>query len=283
MRRSPSTDRRSRAVRGAEHGAHIDDFIAFRVSVLAHLMGRIVGLTYGRLYGISLRQWRVLAFVGRSGTLSAKEVARRSPLDKSQVSRAVTELAERGLLRSDHARDDRRKKLLVLTPSGLRLYQQLLSLGRERNARYAGALTGAERVVFDRALKKITVFATPATQAQPKRSLGDGRRRRPAQRPRWALAHRGRVAPPSGGRPGLVAAGGHGDQGGPGRGRIRAVGDGWSRTSERYRETVARSTWRSLRGEGAGSRSAHSSSRPSGTVMSRFVRRGPERRISTAR
>jgi len=137
-------------------GSHIEDFIAFRVAVLAHLMGRIVGLTCGRRFGVSLRQWRVLAFVGRYGKLSALEVARLSPLDKSQVSRAAAELIEHGCLRSTEAAGDRRRKQLMLTAAGRRLHARLLALGRQRNTRYAGVLTDAERAVFERGLRKLT-------------------------------------------------------------------------------------------------------------------------------
>jgi DNA-binding MarR family transcriptional regulator len=148
--------KKSRTPSGLADGPHLEDFIAFRISVLAHVMGRIVELSHGRRHGISLRQWRVLAFVGSAGTLSAQEVARRSPLDKSQVSRAVAELAALGLLRSDGVPDDRRRKELALTAAGRRMFERLLALGRERNARYASVLTRAERVVLDRALRKIT-------------------------------------------------------------------------------------------------------------------------------
>ncbi len=154
----PSRSRSSKtpfAYPGAD-GLHIEDFIAFRVSMLAHLVGRIVGLTYGRRFGVSLRQWRVLAFVGRYGSLSAREVARRTPLDKSQVSRAVAELIAQGLLRSSEAAGDRRRKQLILTADGRRLHARLLALGRERNARFAGALTDAEHAVFARGLAKLT-------------------------------------------------------------------------------------------------------------------------------
>ncbi len=156
MPRSDSTRSGTQKSPAISTGLHIEDFIAFRVSMLAHLIGSIVGLTYGRGFGVSLRQWRVLALVGQYGSITAQEVARRTPLDKSQVSRAADELMAHGFLSGKEVPGDRRRTQLVLTASGRRLHAKLLALGRERNARFAGVLTDAESAVFERALAKLS-------------------------------------------------------------------------------------------------------------------------------
>jgi hypothetical protein len=73
--------------------AHIEDFLTFRLSVIASTIARGTDLIHTRGYGVSVRQWRVLAILARSNGINSQQVSVRSMLDKSQVSRAVSELA----------------------------------------------------------------------------------------------------------------------------------------------------------------------------------------------
>lgn len=71
---------------------------------------------------LSLTEWRVLVMLDAFGSTNAAEMARRSALDKGQLSRCVKGLLERGLLASSSSPRDSRTQILEMTPEGRRVF-----------------------------------------------------------------------------------------------------------------------------------------------------------------
>lgn len=108
---------------------------AFRLSVLSNRLTLWAARTYGREFGIGVLEWRVLAALALLGSATAREVADLTVLDKSNVSRAVRRLLDRGFVeRAGHPADGR-MRILSLTPAGRALHDRVAVRSRERERR----------------------------------------------------------------------------------------------------------------------------------------------------
>lgn len=129
--------------------------LSYRLHLVANLLSRGAALRYKREFGVTLWEWRTLALVGDQPGLSLKELAKIADLDKGQVSRVVTGLAERGLLIRATDENDARGIRLSLTKDGKKLYQSLIHAAEERNAAFLSALTQQERTALGNVLNKL--------------------------------------------------------------------------------------------------------------------------------
>jgi DNA-binding MarR family transcriptional regulator len=89
-------------------------------------------------------QWRVLANLGKFGSMTARDICRISHIDKTKVSRAVATLESQGLLARAPSPRDRRAEHLALTERGRAVFGDL----------------GQRAIAFDRALR--ARLGTPA-------------------------------------------------------------------------------------------------------------------------
>lgn len=106
----------------------LEQFLPYRLSVVASEISRRFAARYAAEAGISIPEWRVLAHLSQSGAVSVRDITQRVSLDKSVVSRAATHLQEAGLVgKSDHD-GDRRLIVLQLTPQGQVLMDKLATL-----------------------------------------------------------------------------------------------------------------------------------------------------------
>jgi DNA-binding MarR family transcriptional regulator len=140
---------------GAHARSEIRDLISFRIHAVANLLSRGAALTYRREFGVSLMEWRTLALLGAHQPLSLNELARHAGLDKSQMSRVVAGLTERGLvLRGMDSRDGRGVRL-TLTRAGLAMYEGLIASANRRNDAFAAVLNPSERTALDDMLARL--------------------------------------------------------------------------------------------------------------------------------
>lgn len=137
----------------------IKDLLAYRIHKLAGVFSRAAQLRYGKEFGVSLVEWRTIAMLGAFAPLSLKQLSALAQLDKSLVSRTVSALTERGLVRRDTSPADAREVELRLTDAGEALHQGLMRAARERDDAYRGALTEAERAVLDDLLGRLEAEA----------------------------------------------------------------------------------------------------------------------------
>jgi DNA-binding MarR family transcriptional regulator len=133
----------------------IRDLISFRIHAVANLLSRGAALRYRREFGVSLMEWRSLALLGAHQPLSLNELAKHAGLDKSQMSRVVAGLTERGLVLRGLDAADARGVRLSLTRAGLTLYEGLIAAANERNEAFASVLTRAEQAQLDALLTRL--------------------------------------------------------------------------------------------------------------------------------
>ncbi|MGH8690713.1 MAG: MarR family winged helix-turn-helix transcriptional regulator [Burkholderiales bacterium] len=134
----------------------IRELLSYRLHVVANLLSRGAEMRYRREFGVSLWEWRSVALLGGAGQpLSLNELARAAGIDKSQMSRVVSGLAERRIVLRQSDANDGRGVRLRLSKSGIRLYEGLIGAAAERNAAFLGCLSARERECLEGALAKL--------------------------------------------------------------------------------------------------------------------------------
>ena len=130
----------------------LNDFLPYRLVVLADEISRTVAQIYGDRFNLTRPEWRIIASLEELGPVFATDICAHSTQDKMTVSRAVASLETKGLLQRRDDPQDRRNKLLELTPAGHSLYQKLVPLVLAREAYLIETLTPEERGLLDRLL-----------------------------------------------------------------------------------------------------------------------------------
>lgn len=155
--KSGRTSRENPAANG--DAFRLEDFLPYRLSVAANRVTRVFARRYSEAYGLSIPEWRVLAIVGRFGTVSPSSVGEWTAMDKVKVSRAAASLVGRGLLRQTHDPEDGRGRLLRLTRRGTSVYEGMVPLACELEGQLAEGMSRTEWSALLKALDKLDAHA----------------------------------------------------------------------------------------------------------------------------
>ena len=155
------TEARGRTAMPALNGDsfRLEDFLPYKLSVAANRVSRLFARRYFEAYGLSIPEWRVLAMVGRFGTLSPSAVGEWTAMDKVKVSRAAASLVERGLVRQTQDPKDGRGRLLRLTRKGAAVHRGVVPLACELEEQLSGGMSRTEWASLLKALDKLSAHA----------------------------------------------------------------------------------------------------------------------------
>ena len=142
----------------------LEQFLPYRLNVVAALTSQALSRTYAERYGIGVPEWRVLVTLGQYGVMTGKAIGTHTHMHKTKVSRAVALLEKRKLLGRRANRADKRELLLSLTPAGRAIYQDLAPVAAAFARRLIEAIDPADRAAFDRALDALSERATKLTR-----------------------------------------------------------------------------------------------------------------------
>lgn len=132
----------------------LDDFIPYRISVLANSYNLGTARILRTRLGMALREWRVLGQLNEWGPMSVVELSEKTAMDKARVSRAVTSLVEAGYVRRASPSGPRRAPL-QLTASGQKVLAELVPIIQRRAATLVSPLTEQERSMLLSMLNKL--------------------------------------------------------------------------------------------------------------------------------
>ena len=156
--------RSSTARIGDGKGAAADDagaldlqgYFPYRLARLAEQVSLSVAEVYAERFSLTRQEWRVLAALGARAEIATKEFPRLTTLDKMHVSRAMAGLEARGIVRRTSDPNDRRERIVALTPAGRALYRKIVPLALEREAKMLSLLTPEEVKILDRTMRKLS-------------------------------------------------------------------------------------------------------------------------------
>ena len=137
----------------------LEEFLPYRLSVAATSVARLFSRHYAESFGLSIPEWRMLAIIGRFGTLSPSAVGEWTEMDKVKVSRAAASLVARGLVKQTQDPNDGRGRLLRLTRKGVAVHQGMVPLACELEEQLAEGMTRTEWGSLLKALDKLASHA----------------------------------------------------------------------------------------------------------------------------
>ncbi len=142
---------------GQNQGLNLKDFLPYRLSIVTNRISASFARLYSEKFDLSIPEWRVMAVLGQQPGLSADEVCSETEMDKVPVSRAVSKLLDKGLLRREFSGRDRRRSILCLSEAGYGMYAQIVPLALSYEAELKAVLTPREQSQLEKLLDKLSL------------------------------------------------------------------------------------------------------------------------------
>ncbi len=132
-----------------------EEFLLFRLSSVSRRVANACAEVYLAEFGITVPEWRLMAQIGRFGSISAKDIAEKISMDRVAISRAAAKcLADKLISESPHPAD-RRSKVLSFTPKGKALYKSVIPRACELANVIESGLTKTEAKLLKVLLDKV--------------------------------------------------------------------------------------------------------------------------------
>jgi DNA-binding MarR family transcriptional regulator len=156
MRRSrPAAKPRQHARRPGKDGRRAAPLAPYRIATLANLLARSALRQFARRFGLTTREWHVLAVLGEGRPLSAAEVSRRTAIERGRAGRVVASLVRHGLVERVPDAFDARRATLRLSLKGRAIYRRIVPLAAAGERALLAVLTASERRQLERLLAKL--------------------------------------------------------------------------------------------------------------------------------
>lgn len=155
--RKPAAAARRVAVARANLGpmGKLDDFIPYKLSVVANRVSQSIGKLFETRFNIQIPEWRIIMALYSYGDLVFHEVVERTSMDKARVSRAQRRMVDLGMIRTCGHPADGRKVILSLTPAGVKVCEDILPEAAGREAWFLAVLDEHEHLQLDLILDKL--------------------------------------------------------------------------------------------------------------------------------
>ncbi|MGX7003605.1 MarR family winged helix-turn-helix transcriptional regulator [Caballeronia sp. KNU42] len=111
-----------------------------------------------RDFDVGRDEFNVLSCLSSHGPMAAKTICEVTGRPKNSISRAVTRLSGRKMIRRKTNPLDRRESWLILTESGRKLYERVLPIAIDRQSTMLSGLSSSERALLDQVLNKLMQF-----------------------------------------------------------------------------------------------------------------------------
>jgi len=108
----------------------LDEFLPYRVAVLAGRLSREYSRIYQDRFGLSRAEWRVVAHLSQEPAVSVRDIHDRVDMDKPKVSRAAKRLEKAGFITKQAHSGDKRLVELALTEKGRAMMAELAPLAQ---------------------------------------------------------------------------------------------------------------------------------------------------------
>lgn len=138
----------------------LERYFPYLLASTAESFSRKLVEVYGRTYGLSREEWRLLLLLANAGQLNSLELAQRTTLDKVQVSRAAQRLETKGLISRSVPASDRRLRVYTCSKKGEVLFAEVFPMVEAQAEAILGAMSAKDRANLQsglQALAKATV------------------------------------------------------------------------------------------------------------------------------
>jgi len=144
-------------------------FLPYRMAITSNAVSGLIAGDYGVQFDLKIPEWRIMAVLGDTGTLTQRDLVRATLMDKVAVNRACKALDDRGFLRRSPNMSDGRSHHLELTEDGRAVYEQIWPQAYAVYERIFSVLSAKEAATLRELLDKLLLSV---------RSIEDGAARR---------------------------------------------------------------------------------------------------------
>jgi len=141
----------------------LERFLPYRLSIMSNRVSSLIADAYKDKFAISVTEWRIMAVLGEYPGLSADEVATKTQIDKSLISRAVSKLLKRHLIDREVAEDDRRRSVLKLSATGQDVYREIVPLSYQYEQSLLACFSEQEQAQLSEWLDRLYAHACQLT------------------------------------------------------------------------------------------------------------------------
>lgn len=149
---------------------NLETYFPYKLASAAEAFSRRLVKVYGRTYGLSREEWRLLLLLADAQELTSLELAQRTTLDKVQVSRAADRLEKKNLIGRSISASDRRLRVYTCTQKGHALFEQVFpKVAGEADAIF-GNMSEADKKCLIIGLDALSKAIAIHSERQPKLS-----------------------------------------------------------------------------------------------------------------
>ena len=133
---------------------NLEDFLPYQLAVLAENTSRAYEQEYRARFGIGVAEWRVVAHLSQSSSVSVRDIQKRVAMEKSRVSRAAARLERAGYVVRQPDPNDGRLIALALTDRGHDMIRTLAPIARAFEQQLLKSL-GDDKTTFRRSVSTL--------------------------------------------------------------------------------------------------------------------------------
>lgn len=134
---------------------NLDTYFPYQLASTAEAFSQKLVDVYGRSYGLSREEWRMLLLLADARELTSLELSQRTTLDKVQISRAAQKLGDKGLIDRSVSQKDKRLKVYSCTDAGAKMFQELFPKVKRQADSVLGALSDDDKTSLERGLQAL--------------------------------------------------------------------------------------------------------------------------------
>lgn len=131
------------------------EFLPYQLSITSSAVRNCIAEVYRSEFDLRIGEWRVVAVLGDSGTLTQRRLTELTLMDKVAVNRACKILEERDLISRQPNDEDGRSHLLALTKAGWEVHDSIIPMARGMERRLLEPLDDAECRVLVSLLQRL--------------------------------------------------------------------------------------------------------------------------------
>lgn len=146
----------------------VDDFIIVRATTFTGRIQRAMVRDVLRTEDLPVLEWRLLFSVARFGSCHLAYITRRTSIDPAHGSRAAAALEQKGLIERRDDPENKRRKLISLTPEGVALFNRIWPRARKKIKTLTDQLSPQDFAELKRLLDLVNSVAEPLLDAEDK-------------------------------------------------------------------------------------------------------------------
>lgn len=147
----------------------LERFLSYRILRLNSKLNRQGAAILRQTNGLKMPEWRVVAFLGTRGTMTASMMSEAAGVDPGLLSRSFRSLEVAGLIETRRPDHDRREVHASLTRKGRAVFGKTIPLMSARQRALLDALEPDERAVIFKIIDKLELVADTDTNGDKRR------------------------------------------------------------------------------------------------------------------